>query len=102
MRTWSHRWKLAARRLIRIMRTRCRPVFLVSGALLIVISILLPIMVAFVPGMVLVGLGVPDGRPNGYTAAMVRMWAWLHEGRPNHPKRQLRRGISAARASRSA
>jgi hypothetical protein len=85
MRTWSHRWSLVARRLARMVRTRWRPIFLVTGGLLIVMSIVLPITVAFVPGMLVVGLAVPDGRPNGYPAAMVRMWAWLHEGQPNHP-----------------
>ena len=57
--------------------THRRPVFLVTGVLLIVIWMLLPSTMLFVPGMLLVGLGAPGASPlpGGLspTAAMVRM-----------------------------
>jgi hypothetical protein len=63
--------------LIWIVLTHRRPVFLVTGALLIVIWMLLPSTMVFVPGMLLVGLGAPGASPLpgrlSPTAAMVRM-----------------------------
>lgn len=71
-------------RLARTVRIRRRPLFLVTGMLLIVVDIMRPGTMAFVPGMLVVGLGVPDGSPHSPTFAMVRTWAWLHEGRTGH------------------
>ena len=63
--------------LIWMVLTHRRPVFLVTGALLMVIWMLLPSTMVFVPGMLLVGLGAPGGCPLpgllSDTAAMVRM-----------------------------
>jgi hypothetical protein len=63
--------------LIWMVLTHRRPVFLVTGALLILTWMLLPGTMAFVPGMLLVGLGAPSASPLpgrlSPTAAMVRM-----------------------------
>jgi hypothetical protein len=63
--------------LIWMVLTHRRPVLLITGALLIVIWMVLPSTMAFVPGMLVVGLGAPgDGPLPGLlspTAAMVRM-----------------------------
>jgi hypothetical protein len=71
-------------RLARTVRTRSRPIFLVTGMLLIVVDVIRPDTMAFVPGMLIVGLGAADAGPHSPTFAMVRMWAWLHEGRVSH------------------
>lgn len=65
------------RLLIWTVLTYRRPVFLVTGALLFVIWMLLPSTMVFVPGLLLVGLGAPAESPLpgrlSPTAAMVRM-----------------------------
>jgi hypothetical protein len=71
-------------RLARKVRKHRRPVFLVTGFLLIVLEVIRPETMAFVPGMLLVALGAPDARPLDDTFARVRTWAWLHEGRTGH------------------
>ena len=71
-------------RLARKVRIRRRPVFLVTGILLMGLEVIRPGTMAFVPGMLMVGLGVPDARPLDDTFAMVRTWAWLHESRAGH------------------
>ena len=63
--------------LIWIVLTHRRLVFLVTGALLMVIWMLRPSTMVFVPGMLLVGLSAPGGRPLpgllSDTTAVVRM-----------------------------
>jgi hypothetical protein len=63
--------------LIWMVLTHRRPVFLVTGALLFVIWMLLPSIMVFVLGLLLVGLGAPGASPLpgrlSPTAAMVRM-----------------------------
>lgn len=63
--------------LIWVVLTHRGPVFLVTGALLCVVWMLLPSTMVFVPGMLLVGLGAPGASPLpgrlSHTAAMVRM-----------------------------
>jgi hypothetical protein len=71
-------------RLARTVRNRSRPIFLATGMALIVVEILQPDTMAFVPGVVIVGLGVPNVSTLSDTFAMVRTWAWLHEGRTGH------------------
>jgi hypothetical protein len=71
-------------RLARKVRIRRRPVFLVTGMLLMALNVIRPDTMAFVPGMLLVALGAPDARPLDDTFARVRTWAWLHESRPGH------------------
>jgi hypothetical protein len=60
-------------------RTRWRPIFLVTGGLLIILWMAQPSTMAFVPGMLVLGLAMPDGRSDAgmfsHTAAMVRAWS---------------------------
>jgi hypothetical protein len=75
-------------RLTRVTRTagiRWRPVFFVTGALLMVFGLALPGAAGFVPGMLILALSVPDGRPHSPTTAMVRAWVWLHQDRAGRP-----------------
>jgi hypothetical protein len=65
-------------------RVRWRPIFLVTGALLIVAALVLPSAVAFVAGMLVLGLSAPDALPWTPTTAMVRMWGSLHKGQADH------------------
>ena len=60
-------------------RTRWRPIFLVTGGLLIVMWMMLPSTMAFVPGMLVLGLSAPDARSDTglFTppTSMVRAWS---------------------------
>jgi hypothetical protein len=64
--------------LVWTVRTHWRPIFLVTGALLIVLWMMLPSTMAFVPGLLVLGLSAPDARSevglSSPTTAMVRMW----------------------------
>ena len=66
-------------------RARWRPIFLATGALLMVLGLMLPSAIAFVAGMLVLGLSVPDARSRSHTAAMVRAWMLPHKGRDDHP-----------------
>jgi hypothetical protein len=74
--------------IVRMLRIRRRPIFLVTGLLLMVISVLLhsdvAFTVAFVSGMLVLGLGAPDPMPWTPTTAMVGAWEWLRQARANH------------------
>jgi CHASE2 domain-containing sensor protein len=76
---------IGIRRFARTAATRRRPIFLVSGALLLVIGMLLGSSVAFVIGMLVIGSAAPDVGSQSHTAAMVRTWMWLHRDRTDHP-----------------
>ena len=67
-------------------RARWRPIFLVVGALLMVIGLmLLHSTVAFIAGVLMVGLSAGGAAgPHSPTAAMVRTWEWLYKGRADH------------------
>jgi hypothetical protein len=78
----SHRWNLVVRRLARTVRARWRPLFLVTGALLMVVGVVLPGTMAFVPGMLVLGLSAPDAQPLTPTTAMVR--GWLPKSKADH------------------
>jgi hypothetical protein len=71
-------------RLARNVRIRRRPIFLITGLLLMALDVIRPDTMAFVPGMLVVALGAPDARPLDDTFARVRTWAWLHESRTGH------------------
>jgi hypothetical protein len=70
-------------RISQTMRTR-RPIFLVIGALLTFIGMLLGSAIAFVSGMLVVALSVPGEGPHSPTAAMVRTWQWLYKDHAHH------------------
>lgn len=64
----------------RLARTRWQPVFLVTGASVFVIGLMLRSSVAFMSGMLVMGSAVSDTMPRSPTAAMVHMWMRLHKG----------------------
>jgi hypothetical protein len=70
---------IGLRRLSRTAVTRWRPIFLVTGGLLLVGGTLLPSTIAFVSGMLVLGLSAPDARARvgllSPTTAMVRAWS---------------------------
>ena len=65
-------------------RARWRPVSLIAGALLMVLGLMLPSTIAFVAGMLVVGLSAPDARTRSHTAAMIRAWTPAHKARNDH------------------
>jgi hypothetical protein len=69
---------IGIRRLARIVRSRSRPVFLVSGALLMVVGLELSSSAAFVPGLLvlLVGLLKGNGASHGRSAAQMTAAHW--------------------------
>ena len=66
-------------------RARWRLIFLATGALLLVLGLMLPSAIAFVAGMLVLGLSAPDARSRSHTAAMVRAWMLPHKRRDDHP-----------------
>jgi hypothetical protein len=65
-------------------RARWRPIFLATGVLLMVLGLMLPSAVAFVAGILVVGLSAPDTGPHSLATAMVRAWTPPHKGRDGH------------------
>jgi hypothetical protein len=64
-------------------RTRWRPIFLITGALLMVTSLmLLHSTAAFIAGLLLVAASAPAAGPQSPDTAMVRTWEWLHKAKP--------------------
>jgi hypothetical protein len=45
---------------------------------------MLPSAIAFVAGLLVVGMSVPDTRPRSLTTAMIRAWTSPHRDRGNH------------------
>jgi hypothetical protein len=74
--------------IVRVVQTRRRPIFFVAGALLMVISVVLPsgvaFTVAFVSGLLVLGLSAPSPVPWTPTSAMVGAWEWLHKDQADH------------------
>ena len=68
----------------RTVRAHQRPIFLVTGALLLVLGVALGSAVAFVSGMLVLALGAPNARLRSSEAAMVRTWKWLNTSRTDH------------------
>jgi hypothetical protein len=59
-------------------RTRWQAIFLITGALFMVIGLmLLHSTVAFIAGVLLVATSAPVASPGSPTTAMVRAWEWL-------------------------
>ena len=65
-------------------RARWRPISLTAGAVLMVLGLMLPSTIAFVAGMLVVGLSAPDARTRSHTAAMIRAWTPAHKARNDH------------------
>jgi hypothetical protein len=61
-------------------RTRWRPIFLVTGALLMLAGLVLPSAVVFVAGMLVLGSSTSGARMGSHTAAMVHGWERPHQG----------------------
>jgi hypothetical protein len=76
---------IGVRRFARTACTRWQPSFLVTGALVLVIGLLLRSSVAFVLGMLVMGSAVSDRGLHSPTAATVRTWMWLHKNRADNP-----------------
>jgi hypothetical protein len=62
-------------------RARWRLIFLATGTLLLVLGLMLPSTIAFVAGMLVLGLSAQDARSYSHTAAMVRAWTSPGKGR---------------------
>ena len=69
----------------RLARARWQPVFLVTGAVVFVIGLMLRSSVAFVSGMLMMGSAVSGTGPPDPTAARVHTWMWLHTSRTGSP-----------------
>jgi membrane-bound ClpP family serine protease len=71
-----------------MVRTRRRLIVFMTGALLMVISVMLPsgaaFTVAFVSGLLVLGLSAPNALPWTDTTAMVGAWEWLHKAHADH------------------
>jgi hypothetical protein len=64
-------------------RARWRPIFFITGAVLMVTSLmLLHSTVAFIAGLLLVAASAPAAGPHNPDTAMVRTWEWLYKVRP--------------------
>ena len=72
------------RRIVRLVRTRRRPLLLTIGALLIVLSMALPSSIAFIAGFLVIGLGAPDALPCTPTTALVRLWEAPRTSQSDH------------------
>ena len=91
VRSWRLRWWLRTGALLsvigirRLARARWQPIFLVTGALVFVIGLMLRSSVAFVSGMLMMGSAVSGTAPPSPTAARVHTWMWLHKSRTGNP-----------------
>lgn len=72
-------------RLARAAGAHWRFVFLVTGALLIVIGVMLRSSVAVISGLLVLGPCVPDALSWSPEAAMVSTWEWLHKSQVHRP-----------------
>jgi hypothetical protein len=76
-----HLWSLEFTRIARAARARQRLIFLVTGALLVIIGVALRNATAFICGIVAMGSFAFDEPQASPTSAHVRMWQWLHKDR---------------------
>lgn len=58
---------------------------LIAGLLLLVGGMTLPSVVAFIAGLLVVGLSAPRALPGTPESAMVRTWQWLDRRQTGHP-----------------
>lgn len=64
--------------------TRRRLLSLVVGLLVLVSGMMLPSTVAFISGILVVGLSAPQAAPHTPQTAMVRTWQWLYRRQASH------------------
>ena len=76
-----HLWSPEFTRIARTARARRRLIFLVIGALLLIIGVALRSTIAFISGMLVMGAFAFDAQPGSPTSAQVRMWQSLHKNR---------------------
>lgn len=69
----------------RMVRTRRRLIFFVTGMLLLGAGMALPSTVAFISGMLVVASSAPQALPSTSETATVRMWQWLYRRQADHP-----------------
>ena len=87
VRSWRLRWWLRTGALLsvtgirRLARARWQPIFVVTGALVFVIGLMLRSSVAFVSGVLIMGSAVSGTAPPSPTAARVHTWMWLQKSR---------------------
>jgi len=72
-------WGLEFTRIARAARARQRLIFLVTGALLVIIGVALRSATAFIIGILVMGSFAFDAQQGSPTSAHVRMWQWLHK-----------------------
>ena len=77
-----HLWRPEFTRIARTVRARQRLIFLVTGALLMIIGVVLRSITVFVIGMLVMGSFAFDAQAGSPTSAHVRMWQWLQKNRP--------------------
>jgi thiamine transporter ThiT len=76
-----HLWSLEFTRIARTARARRRLIFLVIGALLLIIGVALRSTIAFISGMLVMGSFAFDAQSGSPTSAHVRMWQSLRKNR---------------------
>jgi hypothetical protein len=64
----------------RLIWPRRRLIFLIAGMLLLVGGMLLPSVVVFISGLLVLGLSAPRAMPGTPESAMVRTWQWQDRG----------------------
>ena len=78
-----HLRNLEFTRIARTARTRQRFIFLVAGALVLIIGVVFRSAVAFISGMLVMGSFAFDAQQGSPTGAHVRMWQWLYKNQAN-------------------
>ena len=68
-------------RVVWAIRARQRAVFLIAGGSLMVLGLELPSPVAFVAGLLMLGMAAPSALPFTPATATVRTWEWLRKSR---------------------
>ena len=76
---------VGVRRFARAARTRQQPIFLIIGALVLVIGLVLRSSVAVISGLLVIGAFAWDTGLQNPEAAMVHTWMWLRKSRGDNP-----------------
>ena len=73
------------RRFARAARTRRQPILVVTGAVVLVIGLMLRSSVAAISGLLVIGAFAWDTGLQNPEAAMVHTWIWLRKSRDDNP-----------------